>query len=103
MNQVRAAVSSLESQRKGALETVQYQLLLPLLPCLQVSWGLSECKRCMPVGEEDWERRGTGLLLGGRELTGSFVLRVLKVGFRRGLRRGSQWKVHQLYAADVPK
>ena len=55
------------------------------------------------MGEEDWERRGTGLLLGGRELTGSFVLRVLKVGFRRGLRRGSQWNVHQLYAADVLK
>ena len=71
MSQGGAAVSSLESQRKGGLGDRLSVLPgtsfhCPLLPWLQVSQGPLEFRRCTPVGEEEGERKGKSVLLVGR-------------------------------------
>ena len=79
-----AALAPLEVREKGALGTWSgvsqsgMGCRCPLLPGLQGSWGPLGCKRCLPVGEEEEERKGPGILQGGRVLP-EFLLRMTKM------------------------
>ena len=67
VNQDGASVNSMESQRKEGLRDrfrglTWDELLLPIAPWLQASWGPLEFRRCMPVGNEEEKGKGLGVL-----------------------------------------